>query len=210
MYASVWLVSTATEPLRFTATDPETPPSTLTPCKASEFMAVIASPETVCVTGVAIRSWSSLGLVKLFPEPVKLALIGFGATTPTDESYGAYEMLNWPLSPSTELLPNPLAPMWAPAPMKASVVLVMTGTPAAAPMLAVPDPEKLPDKMLSTVCSDAATRMLPLAWTVVAPAGRVVRVVADECSRGDQEDINSGRSDDRDGADLRQPPRLPR
>ena len=33
----------------------------------------------------------------------------------------------------------------------------------------LPEPEKLPVKMLSTVCSDAATRMLPLAWTVAAP-----------------------------------------
>ena len=71
-------------------------------------------------------------------------------------------MSNWPFSASIPL-PNPRAPTWAPAPMKASVVLVMTGTPAAAPTLAVPEPEKLPAKMLSTVCSDAATRMLPLA-----------------------------------------------
>ena len=44
-----------------------------------------ASPWTDCVTGVAIRSWSSLGLVRLLPEPVRLALIGLGWATPTDE-----------------------------------------------------------------------------------------------------------------------------
>ena len=77
------MVSTATEPLRFTATLPETPPSTPTPCKASEFTAVTASPATDCVSGVAIRSWLSLGLVRLLPEPVRLALIGWGWTTPT-------------------------------------------------------------------------------------------------------------------------------
>ncbi len=58
----------------------------------------------------------------------------------------------------------------APAPMNASVVLVMTGTLAATPTLSVPEPERLPERRSSTVDSDAATRMLPPAWTLVEPA----------------------------------------
>src|SRR5271157_765542 len=82
MYALVWLVSTATEPLRLTATVPEAPPSTPTPWSASALTAVTASPLTVWLSGVAIRFSPSLGLVRLLPEPVRLALIGLGCATP--------------------------------------------------------------------------------------------------------------------------------
>src|SRR5688572_2172888 len=57
----------------------------------------------------------------------------------------------------------PLATITLWSPIQDCVVLVTTGTAAAAPMLAVPDTEMLPEIACSSVNSDAATRMLPSA-----------------------------------------------
>jgi hypothetical protein len=62
--------------------------------------------------------------------------------------------------------PWPSAVTRAWPPRNASVVLVTTGTAAAAPTLALPDTVRLPAMASRSSCSSAATRMLPLALTV--------------------------------------------
>ncbi len=58
-------------------------------------------------------------------------------------------------------------------------------------------PLKSPDRRSSNVCSSAETRMLPPAWTFVAPEVGFDGSIADKCPRRDTQDIDAGRTGDR-------------
>ena len=87
----------------------------------------------------------------------------------------------------------------APAPMNASVVLLMTGTLAAAPMLSSPRAgeiarQEVEHGRLRRRDQEAA------AGLDVGRAGRRVRgIVADEGPGRDAQDVDAGRAIDRDG-----------
>ena len=64
----------------------------------------------------------------------------------------------------------PLAVMWSFWPIKASVVLFTIGTPAAAPMLAVPENVRFPEMTFMLVASLAVTVTVPSVVTVAPSA----------------------------------------
>ena len=73
-----------------------------------------------------------------------------------------------PLRTSMPVRPSPVT--LAPLPMKASVVLLMTVTPTAAPIAAVPAPPAAPTTRSISLRSSAAISTVPAACTLPAPS----------------------------------------